>query len=164
MSAKVVLSACAVALVASSTSWWPARAAAPQAPNGEGLYRTACASCHDRPAEGSRAQTRDALKDRAPEAIVDALTAAGKALRNILRVLTVIPVWLIVASMPSPGAPDEGDEWLCAVFGCADPGHGFVVVGGSGGGKYVSCGQLMSRPTSSAQARFSANSPQSCSS
>jgi polyvinyl alcohol dehydrogenase (cytochrome) len=47
--------------------------------DGETLYRTKCASCHDRPAPDSRAQTREALKDRSPEAIVDALT--GGAMR-----------------------------------------------------------------------------------
>jgi len=49
------------------------------APDGAALYRASCASCHDRPAANSRAQTREALADRSPEAIVDALT--GGAMR-----------------------------------------------------------------------------------
>src|SRR5262249_5559666 len=51
------------------------------APQGEGatLYDAACAQCHDAPAQGSRAPARDALRDRSPEAIVDALT--GGAMR-----------------------------------------------------------------------------------
>src|SRR5262245_50070241 len=54
------------------------RASAPQG-GGEALYGSACASCHDAPAPGSRAPQRDQLRDRSPEAIVDALT--GGAMR-----------------------------------------------------------------------------------
>lgn len=54
-----------------------------QLPDGETLYRTKCASCHDRPAPDSRAQTREALKDRSPEAIVDALTGGAMRYQGI---------------------------------------------------------------------------------
>ena len=54
-----------------------------QPPDGEALYRTKCASCHDRPAPDSRAQTREALKDRSPEAIVDALTGGAMRYQGI---------------------------------------------------------------------------------
>jgi polyvinyl alcohol dehydrogenase (cytochrome) len=51
-----------------------------QAPaEGGTLYDAACAQCHDAPAAGSRAPAKDALRDRSPEAIVDALT--GGAMR-----------------------------------------------------------------------------------
>src|SRR5215831_6528814 len=46
---------------------------------GRSLYDAACAQCHDAPAAGSRAPAKDALRDRSPEAIVDALT--GGAMR-----------------------------------------------------------------------------------
>jgi polyvinyl alcohol dehydrogenase (cytochrome) len=60
------------------------RAGATQdAPSGETLYRTKCASCHDRPAPDSRAQTREALRDRSPEAIVDALTGGAMRYQGI---------------------------------------------------------------------------------
>jgi len=52
-------------------------------PDGEVLYRTRCASCHERPAPDSRAQTRDALRDRSPEAIVDALTGGAMRYQGI---------------------------------------------------------------------------------
>lgn len=46
---------------------------------GAALYERACAQCHNNPAPGSRAPTRDALRERSPEAVVDALT--GGAMR-----------------------------------------------------------------------------------
>ena len=53
----------------------------PAAAQSEGatLYEAACAQCHDAPAQGSRAPAKEALRDRSPEAIVDALT--GGAMR-----------------------------------------------------------------------------------
>jgi polyvinyl alcohol dehydrogenase (cytochrome) len=50
-------------------------------PQSEGAarYDGACAMCHDAPAAGSRAPLKSALRDRSPEAIVDALT--GGAMR-----------------------------------------------------------------------------------
>ena len=52
--------------------------------DGETLYRTKCASCHDRPAPDSRAQTREALTDRSPEAIVDSLTCGAMRYQGIV--------------------------------------------------------------------------------
>jgi polyvinyl alcohol dehydrogenase (cytochrome) len=46
---------------------------------GMAIYDRACASCHNSPAPGSRTPTRDALRERSPEAVVDALT--GGAMR-----------------------------------------------------------------------------------
>src|SRR5215472_4817719 len=46
---------------------------------GATLYEAACAQCHDAPAQGSRAPQKASLRDRSPEAIVDALT--GGAMR-----------------------------------------------------------------------------------
>ena len=59
---------------------WSATAftARPQS-DGATLYDAACAQCHDAPAQGSRAPAKSALRDRSPEAIVDALT--GGAMR-----------------------------------------------------------------------------------
>lgn len=59
-------------------SGWPATDTQPPA-EGDTLYNGACAQCHDAPAQGSRAPAKDALHDRSPEAIVDALT--GGAMR-----------------------------------------------------------------------------------
>src|SRR5262249_7176987 len=53
--------------------------ASPQQNAGEMLYDDACATCHDAPAVNSRAPQKDALRQRSPEAIVDALT--GGAMR-----------------------------------------------------------------------------------
>src|SRR5437763_1508377 len=50
-----------------------------QKPDGAALYDAACAACHDTPAAGSRAPSKEALRDRSPEAVVDALT--GGAMR-----------------------------------------------------------------------------------
>jgi polyvinyl alcohol dehydrogenase (cytochrome) len=47
--------------------------------DGAMLYDGACAMCHDAPAANSRAPQKDALRERSPEAIVDALT--GGAMR-----------------------------------------------------------------------------------
>jgi polyvinyl alcohol dehydrogenase (cytochrome) len=47
--------------------------------SGAALYARACAQCHNNPTPGSRTPTRDALKERSPEAVVDALT--GGAMR-----------------------------------------------------------------------------------
>ena len=54
-------------------------AVAAQQSDGALLYDGACASCHDAPAANSRAPQKDALRQRSPEAIVDALT--GGAMR-----------------------------------------------------------------------------------
>ncbi|HMD35461.1 MAG TPA: PQQ-binding-like beta-propeller repeat protein [Vicinamibacterales bacterium] len=51
----------------------------PPQSEGELLYDGACATCHDAPAANSRAPQKDALRQRSPEAIVDALT--GGAMR-----------------------------------------------------------------------------------
>jgi len=51
----------------------------PQSSDGAMLYDGACATCHDTPAPTSRAPQKDALRQRSPEAIVDALT--GGAMR-----------------------------------------------------------------------------------
>lgn len=53
----------------------PARAQS----EGAALYNGACAQCHDAPAQGSRAPAKEALHERSPDAIVDALT--GGAMR-----------------------------------------------------------------------------------
>src|SRR5438309_767222 len=45
-----------------------------QKPDGAALYDAACAACHDTPAAGSRAPSKEALRDRSPEAVVDAKT------------------------------------------------------------------------------------------
>jgi polyvinyl alcohol dehydrogenase (cytochrome) len=51
----------------------------PAPSEGAMLYDGACATCHDAPAANSRAPQKDALRERSPEAIVDALT--GGAMR-----------------------------------------------------------------------------------
>jgi polyvinyl alcohol dehydrogenase (cytochrome) len=58
-----------------SSAFYPA----PQQNDGELLYDGACATCHDAPAANSRAPQKEALRQRSPEAIVDALT--GGAMR-----------------------------------------------------------------------------------
>jgi polyvinyl alcohol dehydrogenase (cytochrome) len=49
-----------------------------QMPDGAGVFKESCATCHDG-AAGSRAPTPEQLKDRTPEQIIDALT--GGAMR-----------------------------------------------------------------------------------
>jgi mono/diheme cytochrome c family protein len=52
-------------------------AAAQTAPDGAAVYQKACASCHQQPAAGSRAPTREVLASIAPEAIMTALTTGN---------------------------------------------------------------------------------------
>ena len=47
------------------------------APDGAAVYQKACASCHQAPAAGSRAPTREVLAGIAPEAIMTALTTGN---------------------------------------------------------------------------------------
>src|SRR5262249_57532189 len=56
-------------------------AARAQSPDPEALYKANCSSCHDQP-EG-RTPPRDALKDRAPEAILAAMTTGSMAVNAI---------------------------------------------------------------------------------
>ena len=48
-----------------------------QAPDGAAVYQKACASCHQTPAAGSRAPTREVLATIAPEAILTTLTTGN---------------------------------------------------------------------------------------
>ena len=85
--------------------------------DGAVLYEAACAQCHDAPAQGSRAPTREALRDRSPEAIVDALTGgamryqglslSGSERRSVAEYLT--------------GKPFGGDITGAAAARCAAP-------------------------------------------
>src|SRR5215470_2674954 len=52
-----------------------------QAADGEALYKANCASCHDRP-EG-RTPSRDALKDRTPDAVLAAMTSGSMTMQAI---------------------------------------------------------------------------------
>jgi polyvinyl alcohol dehydrogenase (cytochrome) len=52
-------------------------AASAQTPDGAAIYKRDCAACHD--AVGSRAPSREALQERSPEAVLDALN-------NIMRI------------------------------------------------------------------------------
>lgn len=54
-----------------------------QRSDGEALYEGACSQCHDTPAAGSRAPAKEALRDRSPEAIVDALTGGAMRYQGI---------------------------------------------------------------------------------
>jgi polyvinyl alcohol dehydrogenase (cytochrome) len=53
------------------------QAFAQAAPDGAAVYQKACASCHQAPAAGSRAPTREVLAAVAPEAIMTALTTGN---------------------------------------------------------------------------------------
>jgi polyvinyl alcohol dehydrogenase (cytochrome) len=48
-----------------------------QAPDGAAVYQKSCASCHQQPAAGSRAPTRDVLATIAPESILTSLTTGN---------------------------------------------------------------------------------------
>jgi len=61
----------------------PERAALQDRPEGAALYDAACATCHDAPATGSRAPQKEALRERSPEAIVDALTGGAMRYQGI---------------------------------------------------------------------------------
>src|SRR5215475_10066457 len=54
----------------------PARASA-QAIQMLGVFELRCGACHNKPAADSRAPDRDALRQRTPEAILDALTTGS---------------------------------------------------------------------------------------
>ena len=76
MRPRAIIATIGVVLVA---SWFNQRSVEGQAFDGAALYQRSCAQCHSNPATGSRAPARDALRERSPEAIVDALT--GGAMR-----------------------------------------------------------------------------------
>ena len=52
-----------------------------QAPDAEAVYKANCASCHDQPQ--GRTPSRDALRDRTPEAILIAMTSGSMSLQAI---------------------------------------------------------------------------------
>jgi len=56
-------------------------AAAAQTPDAEALYKANCANCHDQPQ--GRTPSREALKDRTPEAVLIAMTSGSMALQAI---------------------------------------------------------------------------------
>src|SRR5437868_8247550 len=64
------LTACAVACLALAAS------SQAQTPAGEQIFRARCASCHSGAAD-SRAPSPDALKARAPQAVIEALVNGG---------------------------------------------------------------------------------------
>ena len=55
---------------------WPVSASA-QAIQALGLFEQRCGSCHTKPAADSRAPDRDSLRQRTPEAVLDALTTGS---------------------------------------------------------------------------------------
>ena len=65
------------ALVVASLVLASGPAFAQAAPDGAAVYQKACASCHQAPAAGSRAPTREVLAGVAPEAIMTALTTGN---------------------------------------------------------------------------------------
>lgn len=54
-----------------------------QSPDGAAIYARACAQCHDAPPPGARTPTRDLLRERSPEAVVDALTGGAMRYQGI---------------------------------------------------------------------------------
>jgi polyvinyl alcohol dehydrogenase (cytochrome) len=86
MVSKVSLTAALVAFAAWSATALAERSAksvALQPSEGAALYDGACGMCHDAPAAGSRAPQKDAMHDRSPEAIVDALTGGAMRYQGI---------------------------------------------------------------------------------
>ena len=73
MTRPFTLPALVLGLLIGSTS----AAAAQTAPDGAAVYQKSCASCHQQPAAGSRAPTREVLAGIAPEAIMTALTTGN---------------------------------------------------------------------------------------
>jgi polyvinyl alcohol dehydrogenase (cytochrome) len=65
-----------VLLVSVCVCLWPASASA-QAIQALGLFEQRCGSCHTKPAADSRAPDRDSLRQRTPEAVLDALTTGS---------------------------------------------------------------------------------------
>jgi polyvinyl alcohol dehydrogenase (cytochrome) len=68
-----------VALAVTACVLAPAFPAAAQALQGLALYEQHCGACHNAPASASRAPDRDALAQRTPEAILDAITDGAMA-------------------------------------------------------------------------------------
>src|SRR4029079_5128887 len=56
---------------------WPASASA-QAIQMLGLFEQRCGTCHTKPAADSRAPDRNSLRQRTPEAVLDALTTGSR--------------------------------------------------------------------------------------
>ena len=71
MRPSVLAAAIALLVVASASAF------AQAAPDGAAVYQKACASCHQTPAAGSRAPTREVLATIAPEAILTTLTTGN---------------------------------------------------------------------------------------
>ena len=55
--------------------------ASAQAIDGAGVYKDACASCHDQPT--GRIPSKDSLKDRTPEAILNALNSGTMTMQAV---------------------------------------------------------------------------------
>src|SRR5689334_14637082 len=104
----------------------PAARVAAQTPDPEALYKANCASCHDQPQ--GRTPSREALKDRTPEAVLIAMTSGSMALQAINLSATdrrVLAVHLTGKPFSGPeGTPNAG---LCA----AKPGPIGAVAGKS---------------------------------
>lgn len=77
MRAGLTFALVAAAIVA---AWVAARA---QPSEGAAIYARACAQCHDAPAPGGRTPTRDQMRERSPESIVDALTGGAMRYQGI---------------------------------------------------------------------------------
>lgn len=86
-----------------------------QAPDGAAVYQKACASCHAQPTADSRAPTREALGQFAPEVIQTALTT-GKMFRqgDELTDQERRAVAALIAGRPVGTAPSPSNVGRCA--------------------------------------------------
>ena len=75
MKTRTILTIAVMFSVASGAS----RIASAQQRDGAAVYKAACAECHDQPQV--RTPSREALKDRTPEAVLQALTGGSMALQ-----------------------------------------------------------------------------------
>jgi len=115
---------CAVALATIGGLLASAAPAQAQALQGLALYEQHCSTCHTRPAADSRAPNREALSQRTPESILEAMTTG--AMVGNARALTDVQKRLIAENLANRplGASAAGDastmKNVCAAKPLAD--------------------------------------------
>ena len=112
---KLTLVACVLSVV----SGFSGTVSAQQPPDGAAVYKAACAQCHDQP-EG-RTPSREALKDRTPEAVLQSLNGGSMALQALtLSVAEKRAVAEYVAGKPIGSASDTAGLCSATSGGAAD--------------------------------------------
>src|SRR5262249_22190045 len=87
-------------------------AATAQAINAEGIYKESCAQCHDQPQ--GRTPSREALKDRSAETILNALTSGSMSLQGLTLSVAERRALAEHLSGKTLAAPTSGGDNRCA--------------------------------------------------